>query len=115
MTQHLRFATEPTPSGTIPGIERAITVSAAATEMGADESTVRKLLKDKKLRGYRLGKRGVRIYVNSIREYQEHQTLGETPAGRNPTRQAKGPPTPAHREAVAALASLGIIGPRFPR
>lgn len=112
MRQHLRVAAiPPLAPSPIPGIERAITVAAAAAEMGADESTVRKLLLDDQLRGYRLGKRGVRIYVSSIRDYQERQTLdgkGTKPA---PPPRPKAPPTPAHREAVATLESLGIIRP----
>ncbi len=105
----LRTAMDPASAPTIIGVERSITVAEAAQTMGADESTVRKLVRDEELHGYRLGKRGVRVYVSSIRDYQERQRLRgsgdmpKTPPARKRTS------TPAHQEAVAQLAALGIM------
>ncbi|AWJ85130.1 hypothetical protein TSH58p_17345 [Azospirillum sp. TSH58] len=83
----------------------------AATVMGADESTIRKLVVSGELLGYRLGKRGVRIYVSSIQDYQQRRAI--VTAGE---RKAKAPPTAprrrndaAHKESLAGLAALGII------
>ncbi|QCO14040.1 DNA-binding protein [Azospirillum brasilense] len=83
----------------------------AAKVMGADESTIRKLVVSGELLGYRLGKRGVRIYVSSIQDYQERRAIISTGE-----RKAKAPlPKPrrrndaAHKEALAGLAALGII------
>lgn len=105
----VRVALDPACIPDVIGVERSITVEEAASVMGADVSTVRKLMRAEELRGYRLGKRGVRVYVSSIREYQERQGLqgaGKAPKAA-PVR--KRTPTPAHREAVAQLAALGIM------
>ncbi|MFD1627583.1 helix-turn-helix domain-containing protein [Azospirillum griseum] len=108
---HPRVASDPDLAPTI-GIERAVTVGKAALEMGADPATVRRLLKEDELRGYRLGKRGVRIYVSSIQAYQERQKLGQkTKSSARSTPIVKRVATPAHREAVATLAELGILRP----
>ncbi|CAO3406261.1 helix-turn-helix domain-containing protein [Azospirillum largimobile] len=105
----VRAALDPASMPPIIGVERSITVAEAAHTMGADESTVRKLVRQKELQGYRLGKRGVRVYVSSIRDYQERQRLQGPGVATKAAPAHRRAPTPAHREAVAQLAALGIM------
>ena len=94
-----------------PEVERAVTVKVAAELMGADESTIRKLVVAGELRGYRLGKRGVRIFVSSIQDYQKRQAIVSAPV-----RKAMASPSAMRRqrrkeyeEAMRQFRELGII------
>lgn len=91
-------------------IRPSVTVASAAEAVHADPSTIRKLIKAKKLEGHRVGKRGIRVYEDSIAAYQRERPLNASPAndaGRLPAR--KPAKSAAHREAVAFLAGHNLI------
>lgn len=93
-------------------LERSVRVKTAAQILDADESHVRELLREGKLRGHRWGKRGVRIYLSSIDDYRSGRPLGgkATPAPGSQTRKRdRQKPLPAHAEAVAHLKRLGLM------
>lgn len=91
------------------GIRRSVRVGTAARDLDIDERDVRQLLKDGALEGHMKGKRGVRVYVDSIAAWQGARPRGgaaETAPARAAARSA--PQSPSFREALAYLARNGI-------
>jgi len=91
----------------------AVTPLRAAAILGCGRSFVHKLLKSGRLEGYRLGKRAVRIYLDSLATYQGGSPLGGEPYADGASKSAaKGPQRPgkAHREAMAYLRAAGVLG-----
>lgn len=90
----------------------SVTVDVAARRLGCDGSTVRALLRARKLRGHKVGKGdkpgGVRISLASIRAYKARNAIGgEEPAQDAPERPQER--NPAHKEAMALLRALGAV------
>jgi len=94
--------------------ERSITVADAAAILGADESTVRALVRSEVIEGHRVGKTddnpgGVRVNLQSVLNYKARHTIRNTdgrkkpPAGRRRRREA----TASYREAMVALRAMG--------
>lgn len=94
--------------------ERSITVAEAAVILGADESTVRALVRSEVLDGHRVGKTdespaGVRVNLQSVLNYKARHHIRNTdarkkpPAGRPRRREASA----SHREAMVALRAMG--------
>lgn len=77
----------------------------AASLLDCDRSQVYKLIKSQELETHGLGKRGVRIYVDSIEGYRERR------AGVAPKLLAKRPKKlgAEHHEACAHLRALGLL------
>lgn len=104
----LRLAHEPLP-------RQAISVARASEIMGDDPSTVRRLLEDGELEGYRGGQGKVRprwrVYVDSIEAYRQRRAAGAFQA-----RSAQPPPpravaghSPRLRASLAALKAAGWL------
>jgi excisionase family DNA binding protein len=76
-----------------------------AATLECDPSTVRKLLRRGLLQGHRVG-RGVRVYLDSVRAYQERTRIGGEDVAAAPARRLA---TAAHREAMAFLRGHGVV------
>ena len=74
-----------------------------------DESQVRRAVDSGGLEAYRVGKRGIRIYIDSVRVYQESRNIAPT----KKTILAKSArtriSTRAHRAAMEELRARGIL------
>lgn len=104
----LRLACDPNDAPEL--IRPSVTVATAAARLETDESTIRKLIAGGSLEGHRMGKSGVRIYVDSITAYQEGRPLGAKNGKKQQARPRRKPAQSAVlRESVAHLASLGIV------
>ena len=108
----LRLAASPDQMAAAADLDRSITVNEAAAILGCDPSTVRKLLRKRKLLGHRIGlgekRGGVRVQLASIRAYQARRAIGaDAPDGPAPAPH-RAVQNAAHREAVAALRNLGL-------
>lgn len=99
-----------TPDDSIRQSRRVATVAAA---LDLDESQVRRLVDEGELEAHGVGKRGLRIYLDSIQAYQErHQRPPRTALGAQPSKPAqvrRSASTRAHRAAMAALRADGIL------
>lgn len=84
---------------------RSIPISEAAREMSVSETWVRRALHRGALRGHKAG-RAVRVFVESIEEYQRGNQIGTGPANEATKPRAKRPVTARHQRAVAALENL---------
>lgn len=73
-------------------------------------SQVRRLVAAGELEGHRIGKRGIRIYEDSLDEYRRRNATGPGPSAKTPPlpRRQSGP-TAAAREAMAALIEMGVF------
>src|SRR5262245_48136763 len=88
------------------------TVKAVAAILAVDQSQVRRLVQTGELEAHTVGKRGVRIFLDSLVDYQQRKT-------RQPIRGAAGAPKPkirrnpastaAHRQALAVLRANGCL------
>jgi len=76
--------------------------------LDCDESQVRRLVADGELEGHRVGKRGIRIFLASVLEYQQRQTMPRrlSPPQAVSRRKAS---SFAHRAAMAELRRDGIL------
>jgi excisionase family DNA binding protein len=90
-------------------------VKTVAEMLDADESQVRRLVDTGELEAHVIGKRGIRIYLDSVADYQARQTRT---ARARPADEAQGAPrrvrpaaasTAAHRAAKARLRAEGIL------
>ena len=105
---HLRVAHIPDAGAT--DVERSVRVTTAATILDCHPCQVRKLLAAGELRGHRIGKRGVRVYVWSIEAYQRGRALGNEdakPGGGRP--QGRRRRSASLEEALAHLRAIGVL------
>lgn len=103
----IRIAADPNDAPEL--IRASVSVATAAGRLDCDNSTIRKLLASGELEGHRLGKRALRVYVDSIEAYQRRRpTVGKGPA-EPPAPPRKARKAAAHREAVAYLAGLNLL------
>lgn len=98
----LRLAADPTLA------DIGVTAEEAARIIGCDRSRVYKLIRAGRLEGYNDG-RAVRVYYSSIETYRQAGRIAPASgAAPRPAPRASMRNTARHREAVAALAALGI-------
>jgi hypothetical protein len=91
-------------------VRPSVRVRTAAERLDMDESQVRKLVKAGDLEGHLIGKRGVRVYVDSIEAYQLSRPIGGNPAPQaQPEPRRKRRVSAAHREAITYLRRLGLL------
>ena len=103
----LRLAADPAEAAAVSRLRDSVRLKTAAAALDCDPSHIRQLLGAGDLEGHRIGKRGIRIYVDSIEAYQAGRPICLTKKGR-----AKAPPpkprqSAAYREAVAFLRRAG--------
>jgi len=105
----LRLAADPAEADSIPGLRSSVRLRKAAAALDCDLKHLRLLLQAGDIEGHRIGKRGLRVYVDSLRAYQERRPI-EASAPRRP---APAPRRPRHdagyREAMASLRAKGIL------
>lgn len=107
---HLRRAYDPCDAEALMGLRLSVRVAKVAKALDMDEANVRRLVNDGELEGHRAGKRGIRIYVDSVEEYRRRNHLGpKQPEPPQPKPQRKRGPTAAAREALAALKAAGVF------
>jgi excisionase family DNA binding protein len=107
----LRLALSAEQIAAMPGTRPSLRPDQAAQILQADVSTIYRLIRAGDIEAHRLGKRGVRPFVDSVRAYQEGQKIlpagqKNTTAGVEPVKAWRGP---AHREAEAWLRAQGVL------
>lgn len=91
------------------------TVKEAAALLAMPRSEVYAAVHGGDLLGHRVGKRGVRVYLRSIAEYQRRRAIPSVTRKRDSAPAAEPPvskpakPTAGHREALAFLHTLGVV------
>lgn len=100
----------PALAGALAQVEPSITIKDCAELMGIDPATVRRLLNSGQLRGYRAGMKAgaIRVYVSSIVDYQADNQIVSAAIKPPPAQHTRKRSTTGHRDAMAALADLGI-------
>jgi excisionase family DNA binding protein len=83
-------------------------VAAVAQLLDCDESTVRRMITSGAFETHRVGKRGIRIFLDSVAEYQAAKSKLAKPPAHNQQVRAKAPRA-AHAAAIAALRESGIL------
>ncbi|MBN9568749.1 MAG: helix-turn-helix domain-containing protein [Alphaproteobacteria bacterium] len=98
-------------SGPVPRESRKI--SAIAQILDVDESQVRRLVQAGELEAHRIGRRGVRVYLDSVIAYQERRSRPTKPAPRQAGPAAgqarKAASSAALKAAMAELRAEGVI------
>lgn len=98
-----------------PAADDGLTVAQAARSLGCDPSTVRKMLRRRKLSGWRVGAgddpRGVRVSAASIEAWKRRRAIGgqleaQDPAAPPPARRRRS--TAVVNEMTAELRALGV-------
>ena len=88
-------------------------VAKAAALLEVDISTIYKLVRAGGLQAHRVGKRGVRVFADSLRAYQERQKIAggvsDERANPNSKKDAKTIGHPAYKEAITYLQSIGCL------
>lgn len=120
MTTRPRLAV-PIDANALAGVRPSVRVATAAQLLDVDRGEIYRLLDAGALEGHRKGKRGKRVYLDSLRAYQADNTLQPRrqlaapapPAAASAPRRKK-PPTPpltttAHKEALAFLHAKGLV------
>lgn len=85
-------------------------VATVATLLECDPGDIRRLIASGQLEAHGKGKRGVRVFLDSVQTYQERLTVipkvRQAPARPRPRSAAS---TSAHRAAMAGLRAKGIV------
>lgn len=84
----------------------------AAQLLDTHVSVIYKLVQSGELEGHGLGQRGVRVYLDSIRSYQERNRLGKhSPSPQDRQKASKIKPWRGHaqKEAEAYLRDAGVL------
>jgi len=89
-------------------------VARVAAILDESPSQIRRMLARGDLEGHRTGKRGVRIYLDSVADWQAGHALGKPQkAVQKPDGKAKAPMSratrAAHGHAMASLQALGLV------
>lgn len=98
-----------------PDMRESRRVRTVAAMLDADETTVRRLIETGELESHTIGKRGVRVYLDSISDYQARQARTARPRPPDQGQAAMRRPRPAaassaaHSAAKAWLRSQGIL------
>jgi hypothetical protein len=95
-----------------PKVRRSARVCTVAGMLDEEPSQIRRMLSRGDLEGHRTGKRGVRIYLDSVIEWQRRNPVGgqTSPKKGETAGQSTSPATKAaHRHAVADLRRAGIV------
>lgn len=90
-----------------------ITVARAASILGCDHSTVRKLIRCRAIEGWKVGKSdkdpgGVRCDLQSVLDYRHRHAIGDKPESSSRRRRQPRRSNAAYREALAEARALGI-------
>lgn len=109
MSAGLRIARQPEPI-----VRESARVKTVAEKLDCDPGDVRRLLAAGELEGHGKGKRGVRIYLDSVADYQARrsiQTKARAPASEERPRRRRPAPasSAAHRAAMTELRRLRIV------
>lgn len=92
---------------TQPAPRRSARVATVATMLDMDESQVRRMVADGTLESHRIGKRGIRVYLDSVSAWQ---SAGDAPRGQKPRQPQKSPVTAtAQRRALRILQDAGVL------
>jgi excisionase family DNA binding protein len=74
-----------------------------------DERSVRRLIDDGDIEAHRVGKRGVRVFLDSVSAYQTANIMKAAPVMARQKQQHSTATKTAHRAAEVALRKSGII------
>lgn len=95
---------------------RTATVAEVAAILACDPSHVRRLVDTGELEACRIGKRALRVFLDSVAEFQARGAIEPTGTAaaaraRAPERAARRSPaaSAAHRAAMARLRALGLV------
>jgi excisionase family DNA binding protein len=83
-------------------------VSKIAELLDCDDSQVRRLVRSGRLQSHRIGKRGLRIYLDSVVEYQEWRTNSLNPRSEE-RKAARSMVRSSHKAALEKLKRRGLM------
>jgi hypothetical protein len=89
-----------------PEIRRSAKIATVAAMMDCDVTDIYRMIKKGELETHGKGKRGIRVFLDSVARYQERQT--KTVRDKLVPRRARAPGA-AHRSAVAGLKAKGLL------
>lgn len=85
-------------------------VARVASILDCAESDVRRLVRGGELQSHKQGKRGVRIFLDSVREYQDRRTKqSQAEALMHKPRARAAAASASFRAAMARLSALGLL------
>ena len=83
-------------------------VSAVAQMMDCDQSQIRRFVRNGALESHRVGKRGLRIFLDSVAAYQESRTE-QIVRPREQKQQKRAIARKSYKDALATLRARGLI------
>jgi hypothetical protein len=91
------------------GVRPSAKISRVAAMLECDQSDVRRMLRRGEIEAHTIGKRGIRVFLDSVAAYQERKRQVPAPPRREVHRLRKIANSKAHREAMEELRKEGII------
>lgn len=95
------------------GLQRpSLRVSKVASLLEVDVSTVYKMIRSGQIKAHKIGKRGLRVFADSVRDFQENNcadTVSETKKNNAKTSSNTPWRSQAYKESVAYLQSMGCM------
>lgn len=103
----LRLAASPDEIASAYAVRASVRPATAAERLDCDRSQVYRLVRAREIEGHRIGKRGLRIYIDSLEAYRRRRATGAPPAPEAKKRpQRRGA---AYHEMVAYLRGRGLL------
>lgn len=93
---------------TCAGVRRSARVSTVARILDCDESQIRRLIRAGTLEAHRIGKRGLRVFLDSVVAYQEARAEPSR-LDRQMSRQKRVAARSSHLAALAKLRARGLL------
>jgi excisionase family DNA binding protein len=93
----------------VPHVRASARVGTVAELLDCDERDVRRMISAGELEAHSKGKRGVRVYLDSVVAYQEGRTLRARRARVATVPNRSTVSSAAHREAMEGLRKSGIV------
>lgn len=91
------------------GVRAAAKVKSVADLLDVDASVIRKMIGRGELEAFTIGKRGVRVFLDSVAEYQRIQSREPRPVVAERRRLQKRRHSADHEAAMKNLRDLGLI------
>jgi hypothetical protein len=96
-----------------PVIRPSARIARVAQLLDEDPRQVRRMLERGDLEGHKSGKRGIRVFLDSVEAWQKKTALGALAPAQPPrpvaARQMTGATQAAHRQAKGYLQTLGLV------
>lgn len=95
----------------IPETRPSAKVKRVAALLDVDCSVVRRMIERGEIEAHTVGKRGIRVFLDTVADFQTRQTITSRPQIRAAAQEARKQQSRSHRKAMEQLRDAGVLPP----